>query len=319
MNLLVTGSSGLIGSALLERWLAGGHQATRLVRGTTPHTTEPTSRPTRPPGGRGAITDVHWDPSQPVIDLDGLEAAGPFDGVVHLAGAGIGDKRWSPARKQIVLDSRTDSTGLLVTSLLQLAPRPPVLISASAVGFYGEGNDRELTEEAPQGRGILAELCGSWERAAAPAAEAGIRTVNLRSGIVLDASGGALAKMLPIFKLCLGGKLGSGTQYQSWIALVDEVDIILRALVDGSVVGPVNATAPNPVTNAELSMAIARAVHRPCFLSVPGAALRLALGSEMANELLLTGQRALPTRMTSIGYSFSFPDLDNALRHIVTG
>ena len=335
MNLLVTGSSGMIGSALLERLSVGGHRVSRLVRGAKAHPTEP-ARPGGPPGpaqgrpaspavpsdrqpGVGAVTDVHWDPSQGVIDLEGLEATGPFDGVVHLAGAGIGDKRWTPARKQAVLDSRTDSTELLVTSLLQLAPRPPVLISASAVGFYGDGGSRELTEESPQGAGFLAELCGSWERAAAPAAAAGIRTVNLRSGIVLSASGGALAKMLPIFKLGLGGKLGAGTQYQSWISLEDEVDVILRALVDGSVVGPVNATAPNPVTNAELSVAIARALHRPCFLSVPNAALRLALGSEMATEMLLTGQRAIPAQLTSIGYSFNHPDLDEALRHVVAG
>jgi hypothetical protein len=239
--------------------------------------------------------------------------------VVHLAGAGIGDKRWSPARKQAVLDSRTSSTRLLVTSLLQLAPRPPVLISASAVGYYGDGGDRELTEEAPQGAGFLSELCGLWERATAPATDAGIRTVNLRSGIVLSTSGGALAKMLPLFKLGLGAKLGPGTQYQSWIALEDEVDIILRSLVDGSVVGPLNATAPRPVTNAELSMAIARAVHRPCRLTAPAAVLRLALGSEMANEMLLAGQRAVPARLTAMGYAFGHPDVDRTLSRIVAG
>ena len=317
MNLLVTGSSGLIGSALLERLSTGGHRVTRLVRQSL-RTASGAS-----PGGRSqadpTADEVHWDPSQGVIDLDGLESAGPFDGVVHLAGAGIGDKRWSPSRKKVVLDSRIDSTALLVTSLLQLAPRPPVLISASAVGYYGDGGDRELTEEAPQGSGFLAELCGSWEQAAAPAADAGIRTVNLRSGIVLSPSGGALAKMLPLFKLGLGGRLGSGTQYQSWIALEDEVGVILRALVDGSVAGPLNVTAPRPVTNAELSLAIARAVHRPCRLSAPKTALRLALGSEMANEMLLAGQRAIPARLTDMGYAFGHPDLDETLRRIVAG
>jgi uncharacterized protein (TIGR01777 family) len=317
VNLLVTGSSGLIGSALLERLSTGGHRVTRLVR----QSLRPASGAS--PGGRAqanpTANDVHWDPSQGVIDLDGLESAGPFDGVVHLAGAGIGDKRWSPARKQAVLDSRTGSTGLLVTSLLQLAPRPPVLISASAVGYYGDGGERELTEEAPQGAGFLAELCGLWERAAALAADAGIRTVNLRSGIVLSPSGGALAKMLPLFKLGLGSKLGSGTQYQSWIALEDEVDVILRALADGSVVGPLNATAPRPVTNAELSMAIARALHRPCRLTAPESVLRLALGSEMATEMLLAGQRAVPARLTAMGYAFGHPDLDEALRGMVAG
>jgi hypothetical protein len=315
VNLLVTGSSGLIGSALLERLSTSGHRVTRLVRrANTPSTGSGSPRP-KPAGS--AADEVHWDPSQGVVDFEGLESAGPFDGVVHLAGAGIGDKRWSPARKQAVLDSRTSSTRLLVTSLLQLAPRPPVLISASAVGYYGDGGDRELTEEAPQGTGFLAELCGLWERAAAPAADAGIRTVNLRSGIVLSMSGGALAKMLPLFKLGLGAKLGPGTQYQSWIALEDEVDIILRSLVDGSVVGPLNATAPRPVTNSELSMAIARAVHRPCRLTAPAAVLRLALGSEMANEMLLAGQRAVPARLTAMGYAFGHPDLDQTLSRIV--
>jgi uncharacterized protein len=311
VNLLVTGSSGLIGSALLERLTSGGHRVARLVRQGR--------RPSTGASPGSAATDVHWDPSQGVIDLEGLESAGPFDGVVHLAGAGIGDKRWSPARKQTVLDSRTGSTGLLVNSLLQLAPRPPVLISASAVGYYGDGGERELTEESPQGAGFLAELCGLWEQAAAPAADAGMRVVNLRSGIVLSPSGGALAKMLPPFKLGLGAKLGPGTQYQSWIALEDEVDVILRALADGSVVGPLNVTAPEPVTNAELSMAIARALHRPCRLTAPKAALRLALGSEMANEMLLSGQRAIPARLTAMGYAFGHPDLDETLRRIVAG
>jgi uncharacterized protein (TIGR01777 family) len=317
VNLLVSGSSGLIGSALLERLSTGDHRVTRLVR----QAKQP--GPGSGPPGRArpgpAATEVHWDPSQGVIDLEGLESAGPFDGVVHLAGAGIGDKRWSPTRKQALLDSRTDSTGLLVASLLQLAPRPPVLISASAVGYYGDTGDRELTEESPQGAGFLAELCRLWEQAAAPAADAGIRTVNLRSGIVLSPSGGALAKTLPLFKLGLGAKLGPGTQYQSWIALEDEVDVILRALVDASVVGPLNATAPRPVTNAELSMAIARAVHRRCRLTAPATALRLALGSEMANEMLLAGQRALPARLMAMGHAFAHPDLDQTLRLMVAG
>jgi uncharacterized protein (TIGR01777 family) len=317
VNLLVTGSSGLIGSALLERLSNGGHRVTRLVRQSLRPASD--AGPGEWAPANPTTNDVHWDPSQGMIDLDGLESAGPFDGVVHLAGAGIGDKRWSPARKQAVLDSRTGSTGLLVTSLLQLAPRPPVLISASAVGYYGDGGERELTEEAPQGAGFLAELCGLWERAATPAADAGIRTVNLRSGIVLAPSGGALAKMLPLFKLGLGAKLGSGTQYQSWIALEDEVDVILRALADGSVVGPLNATAPRPVTNAELSMAIARALHRPCRLTAPESVLRLALGSEMATEMLLSGQRAVPARLTAMGYAFGHPDLDEALRGMVAG
>ncbi|MGA7419461.1 MAG: TIGR01777 family oxidoreductase, partial [Acidimicrobiales bacterium] len=294
------------------------HRVTRLVRRPTEH---PRGGPMLAPPITAAVaatTDVHWDPSQGVIDLDGLEAAGPFDGAVHLAGAGIGDKRWSAERKRVVLDSRTDSTELLVASLLQLAPRPPVLISGSAVGYYGEGGDERLTEESPQGSGFLAELCRSWEQATAPALDAGVRTVNLRSGIVLSTAGGALAKQLPLFKVGLGGKLGTGTQYQSWITLDDEVNIILRALADGSLSGPINATAPTPVTNAELSAAIARAVRRRCLITVPKAALRLVLGAEMADEMLLTGQRAIPARLTASGYDFTYPDLDGALRTVLT-
>jgi hypothetical protein len=327
VNLLVTGSSGLIGTALLQRLSTGAHRVTRLVRRPTDHArgavaTSPSVpiaaavTATTPTTVRATV-DVHWDPSQGVIDLDGLEAAGPFDGVVHLAGAGIGDKRWSPQRKQAVLDSRTDSTALLVASLLQLAPRPPVLVSGSAVGYYGDGGDHRLTEESPQGSGFLAELCGRWERAASPALDAGIRTVNLRSGIVLSTAGGALARQLPLFKLGLGGRLGPGTQYQSWIALDDEVEVILRALVDGSLSGPVNATAPTPVTNAELSAAIARAVGRQCRITVPKTALRVVLGTEMADEMLLTGQRAVPARLTASGYDFAYPDLDGALRAVL--
>ncbi len=319
MNILVTGSSGLIGTALLRRLSTGGHRVTRLVRRPTEHPIGVPTSPT-PISVRAAVaasTDVHWDPSQGVIDLDGLEAAGPFDGAVHLAGAGIGDKRWSPERKRVVLESRTDSTALLVASLLQLAPRPPVLISGSAVGYYGEGGSEPLTEESPQGSGFLAELSGLWERATAPAGDAGVRTVNLRSGIVLSSAGGALAKQLPLFKLGLGAKLGPGTQYQSWITLDDEINVILRALVDGSLSGPVNATAPTPVTNAELSAAIARAVRRWCLISVPKSALRLVLGTEMADELLLTGQRAIPARLTAIGFDFTYPDLDRALRAVL--
>ncbi len=320
MNVLVTGSSGLIGTALLRRLSTRGHQVTRLVRRPTEHSLGDPALPRPVPitAAVAATTDVHWDPDQGVIDLDGLDGAGPFDGVVHLAGAGIGDKRWSPERKRVVLDSRIDSTSLLVASLLQLAPRPPVLISGSAVGYYGDGGDVRLTEDSPQGSGFLADLCGSWEQATVPAIQAGVRTVNLRSGIVLSSAGGALAKQLPLFKLGLGGKLGAGTQYQSWITLEDEVDVILRALVDGSLSGPVNATAPTPVTNAEMSAAIARAVRRWSAITVPNTALRLVLGTEMADELLLTGQRAVPERLTACGYDFTHPELDGALRAVLS-
>ncbi len=307
MNILLTGSSGLIGTALTDRLVADGHRVTRLVR---------TSGPT----GRAlpkATTDVAWDPGRGTVDRDGLEQVGPLDGVVHLAGAGIGDKRWSPARKQIILESRTGPTRLLVETLLGLSAPPPAVISASAVGYYGDRGDEELTEESSNGTGFLAEVCQAWELAAHPAADAGLRTVLLRTGIVLSAHGGALGKQLPLFRLGLGGRMGSGIQYRSWITLEDEVSAILHCLEDSGLSGPVNATAPFPATDAELAKALGAALHRPTMLAVPAAALRLALGSEMAHELLLTGQRVLPAALLARGFTFAHTDLADAARSVL--
>ncbi len=216
MKLLVTGASGLIGTALVERSRREGHAVTRLVRSGS-----------SPSQDTGAVT---WAPEQGQIDVSALERAGPFDGVVHLAGAGIGDRRWSPDRKRVVLDSRTDSTRLLVDTLVRLSAPPPVLVSASAVGIYGDRGDEELTEASTTGTGFLAEVCRAWEAAAQPAADAGIRTVLLRTGIVLSRHGGAWGKQLPLFRVGLGGRMGSGDQYRSWITLDDEIGAVLHCL-----------------------------------------------------------------------------------------
>jgi uncharacterized protein len=304
VNVLVTGATGLIGTALVDRLRREGHAVTRLVRnGSAP--------------GRNA-TDVTWTPDQGQIDVSGLEHAGPFDGVVHLAGAGIGDRRWSPQRKQVILESRTDSTRLLVDTLLRLSARPPVLVSASAVGYYGHRGDEELTEASATGSGFLAEVCRAWEAATRPAAESGIRTVLLRTGIVLSRHGGAWGKQLPLFRAGLGGRMGSGDQYRSWITLDDEIGAVVHCLADDGLSGPVNATAPAPATDAELAKAIGAVLHRPTVMVVPATALRLALGSEMAGELVLSGQRALPEALASSGYSFAHPELDGAVRSVLT-
>jgi uncharacterized protein (TIGR01777 family) len=305
VNLLLSGSSGLIGTALAERLGREGHSVVRLVRDAA--------------GPAPGTADVSWSPAQGQIDVAGLERAGPFDGVVHLAGAGIGDRRWSPARKSVILESRTDSTRLLVDTLLRVADRPQVLISASAVGFYGDRGDEELTESSASGTGFLAEVCRAWEAAARPAADAGIRTVLLRTGIVLSRHGGAWGKQLPLFRIGLGGRMGPGHQYRSWITLADEVGAILHCLTDDRVSGPVNATAPAPATDAELAKAVGSVLHRPTVMAVPAAVLRLALGSEMADELVLGGQRVLPAALAASGYVFAHPELEGAVRSVLDG
>ncbi len=303
MNILISGTSGLIGSALMEDLRADGHEVARLTRTGT--------LATKTPG----VIDVPWDPERHWLDVDALSDAGPFDGVVHLAGAGIGDHRWSPSRKEAILASRTASTSLLVEALL---PRPPaVFVSASAVGYYGDTGDRAVDEQSPAGSGFLADVCVAWERSGRPALEAGIRTVFLRTGIVLAPTGGALGKQLPLFRLGLGGKMGTGRQYRSWISLKDEVAVIRRILDDQSLNGPVNATAPAPATDAELARHLGAALHRPAVLPVPATALKVALGSEMAQEMILSGQRVLPAALQASGYDFIHPDLDSALEWVV--
>jgi uncharacterized protein len=304
LNILLTGSSGLIGTALIDRLSGEGHRVTRLVRG--PHS------------GGGMTVDVGWDPDRGAIDVAGLERVGPFDGVVHLAGAGIGDKRWSAERKATILESRIESTRLLVDALGRFSTPPPTLVSASAVGLYGDRGDETLTEASTPGTGFLAEVCQAWEAAAQPAAQLGIRTVHLRTGVVISGTGGALGKQLPLFRLGLGGRMGTGQQYRSWIALDDEVSVILRCLGDAELRGPVNATAPHPVTDGDLARSLGAALNRPSVVAVPAVALRLALGREMAQELVLSGQRVLPAALQSVGYEFAHADLDDAVRAALT-
>jgi len=306
MDVLVTGSSGLIGTALLDALAGGGHRATRLVRS-----------PSAAGTGGGGPTEVMWDPAHHTIDTAALEAAGPFDGVVHLAGAGVGDRRWTPARRLAIRSSRTDGTELLATALAALPSPPPALVSSSAVGYYGDRGADVLTEESSAGMGFLAEVCVAWEGATAPATVAGIRTVLLRTGIVLSTRGGALGKQLPLFRLGLGGRIGSGRQYRSWITLDDQVAAILHCLTDDSLAGPVNATAPAPATDAELARELGAVLHRPSFLAVPAPALKLVLGTEMASDMVLASQRVLPEKLLAAGFAFAHTDLAGALRSVL--
>jgi hypothetical protein len=253
---------------------------------------------------------VHWDPDRGEIDAGGLEGVGA---VVHLAGEGIGNKRWNEVQKAKIRGSRVQGTTLLAETLAKLAQPPKVLLSGSAVGFYGDRGDEVLTESSRPGGGFLAELCVAWEAAAAPAKEAGIRVGHLRTGIVLSGRGGALPKMLTPFKLGVGGKLGSGAQWMSWIALEDEVGAMVHLLGDESPAGPVNLTAPNPVPNAEFTKSLGKALGRPTVLPAPRFGLKAILGGEMAEELLLFSQRALPTRLLDSGYTFKHPELREAL------
>jgi uncharacterized protein (TIGR01777 family) len=302
MRVLISGSSGLIGTALIGRLAASGHSVIRLVRhhGAS---AEP-----------GAVT---WDPAAGTVDAAALRRHAPFDGVVHLAGAGIGDKRWSSARQDVILRSRTDSTRLLVEAMASLPTPPPVLISASAIGWYGVRGDEGLTESSSPGTGFLAAVCEAWEAAARPAAGLGIRTVHLRSGVVLSPSGGALAKLVPLFRFGVGGRTGNGRQFRSWITLDDEVGVIERCLVDDRLVGPVNATAPNPATDAELARALGSALHRPSWLPAPAAAIRLALGAEMADQLILGGQRVRPAALQAVDYPFLHTEVGEAVGAVV--
>ncbi len=297
MRIALSGSSGLIGSALARSLRDDGHEVLRLVR-----------RPSDEPGS------VRWDPEAGTIDAGALEG---IDGLVHLAGEGIADKRWNDPQKRRILESRTKGTGLIARTLAGLARKPAVLVSASAIGVYGDRGDEVLTETSPPGQGFLADVVVAWEAATAPAAEAGIRVATARTGIVLSADGGALAKQLLPFKLGLGGRLGSGKQWWSWISIADEVGAI-RWLLEHDVAGPVNLTAPGPVTNAEFAKALGRALHRPTLLPTPSLAPRLLLGRELADELLYVSQRVVPAVLTDRGFSFQHPDIGNALQAVLS-
>jgi uncharacterized protein len=293
MDVVVTGASGLIGTALKGALEKAGHRMVAMTR-------------SQPAGDA-----VHWDPDRGQIDAGGLEGVGA---VVHLAGEGIGNKRWNEEHKDRVKNSRIRGTGLLAETLAKLDKGPKVLVSGSAVGYYGDRGDEVLTESSRPGSDFLAGVCTAWEAATAPAEAAGIRVAHIRTGIVLSGRGGVLPKMLLPFKFGAGGKLGSGRQWMSWIALEDEVGAIVHLLGEDTPSGPFNLTAPNPVTNLEMTKAIGTALHRPTLLPAPAFALKTALGAEMAEELLLVSQRALPTRLLDSGFTFRHPELGEALR-----
>jgi uncharacterized protein (TIGR01777 family) len=296
MRILISGSSGLIGSALVPELRRRGHEVLRLVR-------SPISEP-------GAIL---WDPESSKLDL---KAAGEINVVVNLAGENIGASRWTAARKKKLLDSRINSTTLLVRSIGELDSPPELFISSSARDYYGDRGDHVITEDNGPGRGFLSETCVAWESAAMGARDRGIRTVLLRTCMVLAPNGGALARMLPIFRLGLGGKFGSGRQYVSWITIDDVVGAIQHIMYDEGLTGPVNLAAPQSVTNAELTRILAGVLHRPAFLNAPAWALKLIVG-EMAGPLLLESKRVEPARLIESGYNFEYPELEPALKHLL--
>lgn len=296
MEVLVTGATGFIGSALIPELVDAGHRPIPAVRGRNV------------PAG---VDGIAWNPDAGTIDgaaLEGVEA------VVHLSGAGIADRRWTDARKQLILESRTKSTDLLVSTLTRLDRKPAVLVSGSAVGYYGDRGEEILTEQSPPGSDFTAQVVQRWEAATEPAREAGIRVVTIRTGVVLGAQGGALARIAPPFRFGLGGRIGTGRQYVSWISLEDEVAAIVHALQDEALRGPANLTAPNPVTNADLTAALGRVLHRPTVLPTPVPALRALYGAELVETLLLGGQRVLPKALEAAGFSFAQPTLEAALR-----
>jgi uncharacterized protein (TIGR01777 family) len=259
-------------------------------------------------------TAVRWDPAKREVDAAGLEG---LDAVVHLAGENVGAGRWTAARKAAIRDSRVNGTRLLCDTLAALARPPKTLVCASAIGIYGDRGEAVLTEESPAAAGFLPEVCREWEAASEAAARKGIRVVVLRIGVVLSPNGGALSRMLPLFRTGLGGVIGSGRQYVSWVALDDLPGMVLHVLHQEDVRGPVNAVAPHPVTNRELTQALGKALSRPTPLPVPAFALRLAVGREMADALLLSSARVIPRRLEESGYPFRFPELGAALRHLL--
>ncbi len=296
MKVLVTGSSGFLGGALLRSLSAEGHQAVRLVR----------SKP-----GPG---DVIWDPDAGALEPGPIEG---MDAAIHLAGVNIGGRRWNERHMRAVLDSRVGSTRLLSETLASLDHPPAALVSASAIGYYGNRGGSELTEESSPGNDFMAEVCRRWEAETAPAAAAGIRVVNTRSGLVLHPSGGVFKPQLIPFKLGVGGRIGSGRQWWSWITLRDEIGAILYAAANELLSGPVNLTAPNPVTNAEFTAVLGRVLSRPTLFTAPSGVLRLALGAEMAEQLLLTSQRVLPRKLLGAGYQFQDLYLEPAVRTLL--
>ncbi len=297
MKILITGSHGLIGSALLPELAKAGHTVIRLIR----------SQP------KNAENEIYWDPEKEIIDTEKIEGV---DAVVHLAGENIATGRWTKEKKARIRDSRVNSTKLLAKTLANLKNKPKVFASASAIGFYGNRGNEVLNEKSPSGSGFLPETSREWESATIPAKQAGIRVVNLRFGVVLSTQGGALAKMLLPFKLGVGGKVGSGKQYMSWVSIHDVVGAIQYVLNNDEIKGAVNIVAPQPVTNLEFTKALGKALSRPTLFPLPAFATTIAFG-EMGDELLLSSTRVEPVRLKESGYTFQHKNIEEALRSIL--
>jgi uncharacterized protein len=298
MKIILTGSTGLIGSELVPFLKLKGHTVKKLVR----------QKQTL------AEDEILWNPSTGQLELKELEG---FDAVINLAGENIADGRWNEEKKQRILDSRIASTRLLCHNLIHLENPPKVLINASAIGFYGDRGEEELDEKSASGtKSFISKVCREWEAATAPAMQKGIRVVCLRTGMVLSEKGGALAKMLIPFKIGLGGVLGTGEQYISWIALDDLLEVIYYVLTQEGIEGPVNAVSPYPVNNKDFTKTLGHLLHRPTLLSMPVFAARLAFG-EMADELLLSSAKVLPAELEKRGFQFKYPQLESALEHIL--
>lgn len=296
MRILISGSHGLVGKALIKSLESDGHEIFRLVRNAPRDDSE-----------------IEWSPDRYSIALARLEG---FDAAVHLAGESIAEGRWTDEKKKRILESRKRGTQLLSDALANLTTPPKTLISASAIGYYGNRGDELLTEQSAPGDDFLADVCLEWEKATSHAKAKGVRTVNARFGIILDQEGGALAKMLPPFRMGVGGRVGSGKQWMSWIALDDVIGGIRFALASDSLNGPVNFVAPNPVTNAEFTKALGHALSRPTIFPIPAFGLRLVFG-EMADALLLSSQRVEPEQLKAGGYEFKYSQLDLALRDVL--
>ena len=297
MDVAISGASGLIGSALSASLRADGHRVLHLTR-----------------GGVSGGDAIGWDPDAGRIDAPALEGV---DAVVHLAGEGIGEKRWTDEQKRQIRESRVRGTAVLAGAVASRERKPRVFVSGSAIGYYGNRGDEVLTEQSAPGDDFLSQVCVAWEAESQTAADAGVRTVLLRTGIVLDAHGGALAKMLLPFKLGVGGRQGSGKQWMSWVALVDEVGAIRHAIDNEAVRGPVNVVAPNPVTNADFARTLGHALHRPTVLPTPLLPLKLRFGAELVGSLLMASQRVEPSRLMATGYEFTCASLDVALHAIL--
>jgi uncharacterized protein len=297
VNVLISGASGFIGSALVAHLTTAGHQVVRLVR----------------PPAQGDATAIPWDPDAGTIDTARLEGT---EAVVHLAGENVGTGKWTPEKKTKLRESRVKGTRLLCEAVAKLATPPRVFVNASAVGFYGSHGDQVLDENSAPGTSFLAELCRLREQATDAAVQKGIRVVYHRFGVVMSPKGGALAKLVPIFRKWLGGRVGNGRQYQSWIALDDAVGSIEHVLSHPELQGPVNAVAPNPVTNREFTYTLGRVLNCPTWFVKPAFLMRLVLG-ELADELLLGSVRVKPARLLATGYRFRYPNLEDALRYLL--